>query len=108
MNTNGPEAIGDILRRLVQGAGLGDNLDQAKIWEYWPELAGPRLCGHGEPKTIKDGTLHVTTDNSVSMHEFALRKWDIIGRINARAGRELVSDIFLTLRDDDGHASPTG
>ena len=96
-----PKAIGDILSQLKQTTKLGGQLEQARIWERWPEVAGRHLSRHGAPKAIKDGTLHVEVDSPVWMHRLAYEKWDLVGRINRMAGRELVSDVFIVLRDEE-------
>jgi predicted nucleic acid-binding Zn ribbon protein len=96
---NDPAGIGQILESMKAKTRLGKQLRQAQIWERWPELAGQYLCGHGHPLTVKDKTLHIEAYSAVWMHKFAYHKWDIIKRINAMAGQELVSDIFILLGD---------
>jgi len=95
-----PAGIGDILASMKTKTRLGKQLNQAQIWERWPELAGQYLCGHGHPKTVKDGTLYIEAYSAVWMNKFAYHKWDIIKRINAMSRQELVSDIFILLSDD--------
>ncbi len=94
-----PAGVGEILESLKAKTRLGKQLNQAQIWEQWPEVAGQYLCGHGHPVTVKDKTLHVEAYSAVWMHKFAYHKWDIIKRINRIAGQELVSDIFILLGD---------
>ena len=95
-----PTKVGDVLTDLKQVTPLGKQLELAQIWERWPELAGPHLCDHGRPETVKGNVLHIEADSPVWMHKFAYRKWDLIKRINRMAGCELVSDIFVALRPD--------
>lgn len=102
MSRNDPEKIGKILDSLKETSDLGKQLEQAKIWDRWNDLAGQNLAPHGEPKTIRDTTLFVEVDSPVWMHKYAFRKWDILKRINRMAGHELVSDIFVVLKPDDG------
>ncbi len=108
MKKNEPESLGEILSDLKQTTHLGKLLEQAQIWERWPELAGPRLAPHGQPvgfRAKRPGTLVIAAESPVWMHRFAFKKWDIIRRINRMARRELVSDIFVTHAGDE--ASPT-
>lgn len=100
-----PSGVGEILESLKAKTRLGKQLNQAQIWERWPELAGQYLCGHGHPQTVKDQTLYIEAYSTVWMNKFAYYKWDIIKRINRMAGEELVSDIFLLLSDDSPSAS---
>lgn len=98
------EGVGDILASLKKKTPLGKRLKEAQIWQQWPSLAGARLCTHGNPVTVKDRTLHVEAYSSVWVNKFAYHKFEIIGRINRMAGTELISDIFVTLQQDEGEA----
>lgn len=101
-----PKSVGEILDTLKKTTQLGQHLEHAEIWSRWPELAGQRLCGHGHPVTIKDNTLHIDAESAVWVHRFGLSKWGIIKRINAMAGKELVSDIYVRLAPDTTPSSP--
>ncbi len=100
MKKKAPSKLGDVLSSMTKSTKLGKQLEQAKIWEHWPKLAGQHVCEHGRPRHIKDNVLHIDVDSPVWMHKYAFRKWDIIKRINRMAGRELVSDLFLALAPD--------
>ncbi len=101
MKRNEPTGIGDILDGLKKTTGLGAQLERAAIWERWPEVVGKRLSGHGRPRTVKDKTLVIEADSPVWVHRYAFRKWHIIGQINRFAGREIISDAFICLADDE-------
>lgn len=104
-NKEEPQSVGDILARLKRSTQVGKQLDQARIWERWPEIAGP-LAGHGQPRTIKDNVLYIEAESTVWMHKFAYHKWDIINRINRLTGNELVDEVFLVLADDPSPELP--
>ncbi len=95
------KSVGDILAKLVKKTGLGKQIDQARIWECWEDLAGANLHTHGRPRSIKDNTLIVEVDSPVWMNKYAYFKWDILQRVNRLAGKELVSDLFLVLSEDE-------
>jgi len=95
------KSVGEILSKLIKKTGLGKQIEQARIWEHWDTLAGPNLHTHGRPRAIKDNTLIVEVDSTVWMNKYAYFKWDILQRINRLAGKELVSDLFLVLSQDD-------
>ena len=96
-----PTGVHDILNELRSTTDLGHQLEQARIWEEWPFIAGEHLHGHGRPSGIREQTLLIEADSAVWMHKFAYHKWHILKRINMLAGRELVSDLFISLRSDD-------
>ncbi len=97
MKGNDPANIRDILHKLARTTPLGRVLDEARIWEHWPAIAGQQLAGHGRPVGVKDKVLKVAADDTAWMNTFAYCKWEIIRRINRLAGREMISDIFLLL-----------
>jgi len=101
-----PTSVGEILKDLARKSALGKHLEHAQIWEHWPEIAGQRLSGHGWPKTVRQGALHIEVDSVVWMHAYAYHKWDIIKRANRIAKQELVSDIFIELAPDEEPISP--
>lgn len=101
MKGNKPSSVGDILASLADTSQLGECLDQARIWEHWTELVGPYLGEHGAPKAVKERTLVIEAESPVWMSRFSFRKWDILKRINLMAGRELISDVFITLAPED-------
>ncbi len=101
MKRNDPTGIGDIIKKMVATTRLGEDLEKAKIWEHWAEVAGTYLSQHGEPSTLKDGVLTVDVESPVWMHKYAYRKWDIIRRANRLVNRALVSDLFIRLASDE-------
>lgn len=96
-----PAEIGDVLRGLIKGSPLGQQLEQARIWEEWETLAGSRLAPHGKPVGIRDGVLRIAAKSPVWMHRYAYQKWRIIERINRMANKELISDCFITLDSEE-------
>ena len=96
-----PVSIADILAGLKKTTPLGKHLEKAQIWERWPDLVGPHLSEHCHPHTLREGKLTVWADSSVWMSKFSYFKWDLIKRINRMARKELVSDIFLALTEEE-------
>ena len=106
MKKSSPSSVGEILAGLMKKTGLGKQMDQARIWDQWEDLAGPHLAPHGRPHAVRDNTLLVEVDGAVWMNKYAYHKWDILKRINALFKRELISDIFIMLTPDDAPTLP--
>ena len=96
-----PEGIASIIAALKAGSALTKSFDEARLWERWPEVAGPHLMPHGRPLGVRDNTLIIEVASAAWMHRFAYFRWDILKQVNRLAGRELASDIFLTLAPDE-------
>ena len=101
MRKREPASIADIIEAMQQQGPLGKQLEQARIWEHWTELAGPALAPHGSPVSVREGTLTIDAESPVWMHKYAYHKWAILKRINRMAGSELVSDLFIRLASDE-------
>lgn len=102
----GLEGIADILDSLKASTALGRNLEEAQIWQRWPELAGMDFMPHGRPLGIREGMLIIEVDSAVWMHKFAYVKRDLMRRINAAIGRDLVTEIYLTLTEEEKLRDP--
>jgi len=101
MNENKPEGIGDIIEAMKTSGTLGKNLQEARIWERWPEIVGPKLMPYGQPLGVRDETLFIQVESAVWMHKFSYQKPQIIQQVNKLVGENLVTDIFLTLNSEE-------
>jgi len=101
MKKKEPTGLGDILSGLKESTALGRNLEEAQIWEHWPEIAGMEFMPHGRPLGVREGTLNIEVDSTVWMHKFAYKKRDFVLKINALLGHTLVSDIHLFLTEEE-------
>ena len=70
MDRNDPESLKRILDQMITRTPLGKTLEQARIWEHWPHVAGQDLAGHGEPVAVKKGVLRVAVENAAWMQSF--------------------------------------
>lgn len=93
-------SIAEILAGMQASTKLGEQLEQARIWQHWPDIAGQKLYQHCRPVAVRDMQLRVEAENNVWMHQVSYRKWQIIRRINVIAGKELVNDLWVSLADE--------
>ena len=89
------ESVSGVVARLLRGLGLEDGLNGWRAVEQWPETVGPRLARRTRAVEYRDGTLLVEVEGSAWMHEVGFLKRDLIQRINARLGSDVVRDIRL-------------
>jgi len=90
-----PTPIGATLREYLGGAGLGGLTVAASIASKWPEMVGPGIAGHSRPQEIKGGRLTLIVDSSAWMNQLSLLSGDIVSKINAALGEDVVTDIRL-------------
>lgn len=103
---NDPTGIGEILDTLKHSTDLGRKLDEAQIWERWPEVVGMHLMPYGRPLGVKEGTLTIEVTSAVWMHKYSYDKAAILKRVNRLTGHEMVLDLFLKLAPDDSPHDP--
>lgn len=95
------QSTGDILDGLIKTTELGHVFKQARIWEEWEDLVGPKLAPYVRPISIKDKVLRVEAVGAVWMHRVVYRKWTLVRRVNRMAKQELINDVFVALGDGE-------
>ncbi len=93
--------VGEIIAHLRRTTNLGKQLELSRIWEWWGEAVGPHIAPHARPYSVRGGMLRVHADSPVWLHKCSYKKWAIIRHINARAGKTLIKDLFLTLDPEE-------
>ena len=89
------EDVSGVVARLLRGLGLEDGLRGWRAVEGWPETVGPNLARRTRAVEYRDGTLLVEVEGSAWMQEMSLLKPQLIQRINARLGADVVRDVRL-------------
>ena len=91
------EAVSEVVARLLRGLGLEEGLRGWRAVQEWPETVGPNLSRHTHAVDFRDGTLLVEVEGSAWMHEVGFLKRQLVQRINARLGADVVRDVRLVL-----------
>ncbi|MCU1457109.1 MAG: hypothetical protein JWL73_1201 [Actinomycetia bacterium] len=58
----GVRSVADALGVIGRDLGLANPSVLARLHAAWPELVGPALAGHTEPRSLRDGVLTVAVD----------------------------------------------
>lgn len=95
MKARFPSRAGSVLAEIVAQSEFRDRLHQYSVFPLWAEVVGAELARRTEPLRIEEGKLFVRVDGSAWMQELQFLKHEIRERLNARAGAELVREIFL-------------
>jgi predicted nucleic acid-binding Zn ribbon protein len=90
-----PTAIRDLLSRWLVRRGMARELGQYRIWVRWPELVGERVAARTEPGALKNGKLTIRVASAAWLNELSLMRADLVRRINAGLGEELVREVRL-------------
>jgi predicted nucleic acid-binding Zn ribbon protein len=106
MGKNEPTGISKILDTLKASGELGQQLEQAQIWEQWPAIAGVDLMHHGQPRAVKNNVLYIEVDSAVWMHKFSYFKADILSKIGEVFGKLMIEDLHFILSEELGGSTP--
>ncbi|MCD8282484.1 MAG: DUF721 domain-containing protein [Prevotella sp.] len=90
-----PQAISDILDRVMRSEGLETPLLQKRIIDAWDEVAGEFVAKQTTNKFIKNQTLFVGITGPALRSDLSMRRAELIEKLNKRAGAFVISDLRL-------------
>lgn len=90
-----PAAVAELLGAILHGQPLELRLREGKIWQVWDNVVGPQIAARARPARFRDGLLTVTVASAPWMQQLTFLKQEIVRKLNARLGEELVRDIYL-------------
>ncbi len=87
------ETAGAVLRRVLAESGLQRRLEERRVLELWPQVAGERIARCSRPVDLADGVLTLEADNAVWRQELTLMAPLIVQRFNQACGAGAVREI---------------
>ncbi len=95
MKRSEPMELSGLLESVLHELGLGLRLKQWKVVERWPNIVGERIAKAATPERIENGKLLVRVQSPAWRNELTFLKKEIIAKINAAMGEEIVKDIIF-------------
>ena len=95
MKSPNPKRLGDLIPALLEKLGLAQGLHDRQVVERWPEVVGPKIAEVTVAERIKDGKLWVSVSHPAWRNELTFMKRELIDRLNAAMGEEIVKDIIF-------------
>jgi len=89
------DSIASVLSGIARRHGMEAKLLEHKLLKNWPEIAGETIAAHTRPDQIKFKKLYLIAESSVWIQHLTFLKPELIEKINAAAGRPLVTDVVL-------------
>ena len=93
MQRTSVKPIGSALDELVDGLGIKKKLQEYDAVVYWEKVVGPQIAKMTVATQIKKGVLFVQVKTGTWRNELTLRKKDIMNKLNAVVGINVVKDI---------------
>ena len=93
-----PKAISQLTDSLVKRLNLPQKASEKEIPKVWMDSVDPRISAHAQPTGLRNGTLFVTVDNSVWLHEILrYHRPEILSRMQNSFGKEMIKRISFRL-----------
>lgn len=88
------KSAGQIMPCVLTGLKLDRRQSDLEVLKVWNNLIDPSIVAHARPTGLNKGTLFVTVDNSVWLHEIVrYRRKEILERLQHSFGRDLIERI---------------
>lgn len=78
---------------LVQDLGIGPKMAQYDVIAAWPEVVGPQIARVTDPERMENGILYVAVKTAPWRAELAMKRLDLIEKLNTRIGTRVLNDI---------------
>lgn len=98
IHTSGMSRVGSFVQATLGSLGVEERVLEQKVLGSWPEVVGPQIAAATNAERISDGTLFVTCKSSMWSNELSLHKPQIVKRLNAAVGKNIVGDIRFSAR----------
>lgn len=90
-----PTLLEGLLEAVVEDLGIGQKLAECRARMVWEEAVGPALARHARPLRVRRGYLEVAVPSAVWRTQLSFMQRDIVARINALVGGEIVKGLKL-------------
>lgn len=87
--------IKEALDGYFKALGIDEKIHETRVLSKWEELMGEAVSKRTDKKYIKNKILYLQMSSAVMRDELQHDKQAIIEKVNAAAGCELITDIYL-------------
>jgi len=91
--TSPPQPLAVALEQLVEGLGIARTLKQYDVLTLWSSIVGEQIARVTNAQRIEKGVLYVHVSSAPWRAELAMKKGEIIKKINKAVGDTVVTDI---------------
>ena len=103
-----PAPIRNVLLEGARKWGLDNPLEIARVFGSWKEMVGEQVAARCEPASLGQGVLKVWAASAPWANELKYLAPEVIRRVNAAVGREVVRELKVALRPAPGSGRAAG
>ena len=89
------QSMKDAMQGYLRALGIDQKMHEASVLTQWAELMGEAVDKRTEKIYIKDRILYIELNSSVMREELMQQRTEIIRKINALSGYDIIDDIYL-------------
>ena len=93
----GPERIGKLVERFLDGSGVAEQVRRQGVLEEWPSLVGDAIGAVTRARSLSAGVLFVEVRSSSWLMELEMMKGEILRRVNEDRADALIERIVFVL-----------
>ena len=87
------QPIRELILQALHEQGLETPLNQKRLVEAWPEVAGPLIAGYTLNTYIYNQTLYVRLSSPALRADLSMRRQELTQRLNAVVGEQVIVDV---------------
>jgi predicted nucleic acid-binding Zn ribbon protein len=98
-----PRPIGEEIERMLRSRGWQQRLIAARLVARWPEVVGPAVASHCQPRWLEDdGTLAVVADSAAWATQLSYLQGTLLERLATIVGAGVVKQVRVRTGDPRG------
>lgn len=79
--------------QVLREQGLETPLNQKRLVDSWPEVAGPVVARYTLNTYIYNQTLYVRLSNPALRSDLSMRRQELTEKLNAAVGEQVITDV---------------
>ena len=87
------QSVKDLILRNLREQGLETPLQQKRLVEAWPQIAGPLVERYTLNTYIQNQTLHVHLSSPALRADLSLRRTEFVHLLNEYVGNQVIADV---------------
>jgi predicted nucleic acid-binding Zn ribbon protein len=87
------QQVKDLILQALREQGLETPLNQKRLVDAWPEVAGPLIASYTLNTYIYNQTLYVRLSSPALRADLSMRRQELTARLNAVVGEQVITDV---------------
>ena len=87
------QQVKDLILQALREQGLETPLNQKRLVDAWPEVAGPLIASYTLNTYIYNQILYVRLSSPALRADLSMRRQELTARLNAIVGEQVITDV---------------